>query len=299
MTFDAADVIARARRMTGRSFASRDLVVLPRDGFVLVVLADDLLAYVSTDDDHRRRLATERKVLARIASRVSFAVPRPVGPLDLTGDLDLRVPAPGATGPAHHARIMADPALARDVGTWMGCALAELHAALGPSELDALAVPRPDWPQAPARLARGVDAHLEGATRDAAHEVLRLWHARPPQREVFLHGDFGSHNFAFDSNTGKPTGVFDFHDGGRGPRVVDLALLPSYGEEITLHALAAYGADAPPLDDVRLAHAVKSIAYLAWRAEDPDAHDLRSGRDRSAAVAWAEKSVGAVAGASA
>jgi Ser/Thr protein kinase RdoA (MazF antagonist) len=105
-----------------------------------------------------------------------------------------------------------------------------------------------------------------------------------------VHGDFGSHNFAFDEATGMPVGLFDFHDAGRAPRAVDLKLCPSYGEEALSIALEHYGVSVP-LADVRLAHAVSALAYLAWRAEDPDAHDRGSGRDRAAAIAWANEAV--------
>lgn len=262
---DVSRVVEQARHLTSRSFASRDLVVLERDGFVLVVLAEDLVAYVPTDDVHRLRLATQRKVLARVAPRVSFAVPRPIGPLDLDGDVDLRTPAPGMTGPEHHARLMRDAQLAARAGEWMGRALAELHAALAPSELHALAVPRPTWPLPLADLARNVDARLEGRSRDAAYAAIERWRALPASPDVLVHGDFASHNFAFDSETGLPTGVFDFYDGGRGPRALDFALLPSYGHGVVERAREAYGPDAPAIEEIRLVHAVSAIAYLSTK----------------------------------
>jgi aminoglycoside phosphotransferase (APT) family kinase protein len=270
--------LARIRELTGRSFAERDLVVLPRDGFTLVVLADDLMAYVPTDDTWRVRLATQRRVLARIAPRVSFAVPRPVGPID--ADIDLRTPAPGMTGSAHHDRLMADPVLAARAAEWMGRSLAELHAALTRTELDALAVPRPTWPRPKEELVRDIDAHLEGDLRGAAFRVLLSWYERPAEPDVLVHGDFASHNFAFEATTGMPVGVFDFHDGGRGPRVLDFALLPSYGDAVVDRALARYGPGAPSLEDVRLAHAVSAISYLPFR-------------EKSSAVAWVKSAVSA------
>jgi aminoglycoside phosphotransferase (APT) family kinase protein len=270
--------LARVREITGRSFAERDLVVLPRDGFTLVVLADDLMAYVPTDDVARARLAAQRRMLPRVAARVSFAVPRPVGPIDC--DVDLRVPAPGQSGSAHHERLMSDPNLAARAAEWMGRSLAELHSALTRTELDALAVARPIWPLPHATLVALVDEHLDGSP--AARATLERWRTRPAPPDVLVHGDFASHNFAFDPKTGLPTGLFDFHDGGRGPRVLDFALLPSYGEEVLARAVAAYGAHgepAPPMDEMRLAHAVSAIAYLSTR--------------KSSAIEWVKSAVSA------
>lgn len=277
--------LARVRAITGRSFAERDLVVLRRDDFTLVVLADDLMAYVPANDDARARLALQRRILARVASRVSFAVPRPVGPLD--ADVDLRVPVPGATGAEEAVRFERDPVLALRGCQWMGRALAELHSSLARIELDALAVPRAPWPYLADALPRGVDAHLEVDARRQAHDALRRWRERADDFDVLVHGDFAGHNFAFDRESGMPTGVFDFHGGGRGSRVIDFAYLPSYGDDATRKALDAYGPQAPSLVDVRLAHVIVAISFLGWRAVDPDAHDRTSGRDRAGAVSWA------------
>lgn len=266
--------IARVRELTGRSFAERDLVVLAREGFTLFVLADDLMAYVPTDERTRLRLASQRRMLARVASRVSFAVPRPVGPI--AADVDLRIPAPGMTGRGHRERMMADAELTARAAEWMGRSLAELHGALTSTELDALSVPQPIWPAPRAELTRNVDAHLTGALREAALAVLERWAARPCERDVLVHGDFASYNFAFDAKSGMPTGLFDFHDGGRGPRVLDLALLPSYGDAVLERALAAYGRDAPALADVRLAHAVNAIAYLPFREKSSAVERLKT-----------------------
>ena len=270
--------LARVRRITGRSFAERDMVVLRRDDFAVVVLADDLMAYVPGNE-------IQRRVLARVAPRVSFAVPRPVGPLD--ADIDLRVPAPGMTGSAHHERVMREPELLARTAEWIGRALAELHSALTKTELDSFAVPRAPWPYLEGELERGVDTHLEGTPRERAHEAIRRWRDRLRSPDVLVHGDFASHNFAFDPKSGMPTGVFDFHGGGRGARVIDFAYLPSYGDDALMRARAAYGEHAPSVEDVRLAHAVVALSFLGWRAVDPDAHDRTSGRDRNGAVSWA------------
>ncbi len=287
---DLRDVVRYAERVTRRSFASRDVATLERDGFRLVTLAPDLMAYVAMSESSQSALARQRTILARIAPRLSFPVPRPVGPLVLEGRIDLRVPVKGESGEALHARIMADADHRRRVASWMGRALAELHASLAELELEALSVPH--LSPGTARLQLGVETHLEGAARAEGLETVRRWERRLGELSprALLHGDFGSHNLSFDAASGMPVGVFDFHDMTRGPAFVDLKLLPSYGRDATAAALDAYHeAAAPPIHpaDVALAHAACALDYLAWRAEDPDAHDRKSGRDRARAIAWA------------
>jgi hypothetical protein len=292
-------IVDFASRVTGRAFASRDVVAGERHGFVVVRLANDLMAYVAKDAASRVALATQRRVLARVGQRVTFAMPRPIGAIELEGDVDLRERVVGATGARFHERILRDPTLRARASAWMGETLAELHGALAGIELDTLGVSAPVWPHRLDRLARGIDAHLEGEASERAHALAAAWHARAfdPRRDVYVHGDFGSHNFAFDDASGMPVGVFDFHEAGRAPRAHDLKLLPSYGDDAFAIALDRYAARAKTtLDerDVRIAHAITALAYLAWRAEDPDAHDRGSGRDRAAAIAWANAAVHAL-----
>jgi aminoglycoside phosphotransferase (APT) family kinase protein len=293
---DLDEIWAYARRVTGRSFASRDVAVLERDGFAVVVLAADLMAYVAGTERSRRTLARQRAILARLAPRVSFPLPRPIGSIDLAGPVDLRERVPGGTGPDFHARMMQDDGLRTRTLAWMGAALAELHAALGELELDALGVPRliADG----VRLRRGIEGHLDGLARERALDVVSRWERRLDDRrgDVLLHGDFGSHNFTFDLDTAIPTGVFDFHDLARGPRAADFKLVPSYGSTSASLAVDRYLASSSPsvelsLEDVGLAHAAAALDYLAWRAEDPEAHDAKSGRDRERAVAWVARAV--------
>lgn len=290
MRCDLDAVIAHAQRTTGRSFASRDVVVGERYGFWVVRLAADLMAYVAKDDAAWSNLARQRRVLTRVAQRVSFRLPRPIGRDE--APVDLRERVPGVTGSRFHERLTNDAALRASVAAWMGDVLAELHGALANVELDTLGVDDPVWPHRLDRLLHGIDTHLEGEAREAAHAVARAWHerVRHTRNDVFLHGDFGAHNLAFDEETGLPLGVFDFHDAGRGPRAVDLKLLPSYGDDALGIAMTRYeekSGVALPVAEIRLAHAVTALAYLAWRADDAEAHDRGSGRDRSAAVAWA------------
>jgi aminoglycoside phosphotransferase (APT) family kinase protein len=114
---------------------------------------------------------------------------------------------------------------------------------------------------------------------------------------VVAHGDFGSHNFVFDPVSHEVTGVFDFENACFADRHLDLQYWPSYGEPILAMAMAEYEARSGArlsVPRVRLYHAITAMAFLAWRAEEPAAHDARSGRNLAQALAWVEQAVDSV-----
>lgn len=261
-----------ARRVTGRVFSRS--IVLDRTGFWVLLLDDDVVAYVPKTERRRVALARERRVLARIATRVSFPVPKPIGKLD--APIDVRAMVRGRAG--GEARADAVP--------WMARSLAELHGSLTVLELDAFGV-EPPGPE----VDGGIDSHLDGEDAKRAHAIAAEYKARiverDVRRDVLCHGDFGTHNFTHD-DAGLPNGVFDFHDIVRAPRWFDVRYVPSYGEDALREALAIYRVDER---DVRLAHAGAALESLAWRAHDPDAHDTKSGRDRAGAIAWVKTAI--------
>lgn len=200
MTFDLTSLIAFVHDSTGRGVALREVEVGDRGDMWVARLAADLMAYVPKTEAVAQRLARERRVLTRVAARVSFRLPRPVGK---DGPFDLREPVPGVSGSVHYAPIFADAARRARVLLWMRDVLDDLHAALTVTELDAFGVERPAW--------------SEGVA--------------PSAPDVLLHGDFGVHNVAFDARTGQPSGVFDFHDLARGPRAIDFRWFAQQGDE--------------------------------------------------------------------
>ena len=72
------------------------LLVEPRDERWLVRLPGDRVAWFATTDAGVRRVATERRVLAVLAARCTFGVPRV---LHDGGDFDVRAMVPGLTDP--------------------------------------------------------------------------------------------------------------------------------------------------------------------------------------------------------
>jgi aminoglycoside phosphotransferase (APT) family kinase protein len=259
-------------------------------------LPGERVAHLPPDDASAVRLARERRLLALIAPRVDFAVPRPLGPLD--APLDLRARVPGVSGPAGlaaHFRAIADPARAARLADDFARIAAGLHQALSAAELAALGpAPAPAWPMAAARLA-ALAPSLPGDLAARASEVVARYGGIEvaPADHALVHGDLGSHNFGFD-DAGGVTGLFDFEEAAAGDRHRDFRYLPSYGEPAFPLALAAYATRTgfvPSLERVCLYHAATALSYLAWRADDPADHDRRSGRDGEQALAWADLAV--------
>lgn len=274
---DLPGIVAFARAVAGRSFAERELTIRERDAFTVVELGAELVAFVAHDETARARLAKERRVLARVAPRVSFAVPRPVGAIEGVDPCDLRARVAGATGRVFEERLARDAALAGRIAIWIADALLELHASLTTIELDAFDLDAPEWPFDAGRLRAAASRALEGDDLARAHEICARWDARlaarRPRDDVLLHADFGLHNLTFDAATGTPLGVFDFHDAARGPRAFDLKLLPSYGEAFLNAVLERYAARGPAIDDgdIHLVHAATALSSLATRGGPPNA----------------------------
>ncbi len=65
---------------------------------------------------------------------------------------------------------------------------------------------------------------------------------------VLRHGVFGSGNILYDATDGELTGVIDFGSAGLGDPAVDIAALPTLGQEVLDRALVAYPEAAGYLD---------------------------------------------------
>src|SRR5262245_40441178 len=89
------------------------------------------------DDVGAGRLLAERRLLATLAPRLSFAVPTPIG--DVDGPLDLRRRVPGETGMHLYWSTLEDPDRARAYADDLARVFAELHTALDRDETRALA----------------------------------------------------------------------------------------------------------------------------------------------------------------
>ncbi len=268
------------------SFAAREHRTIVRIG--------DWVAHIPHDDVGVRRLARERRVLEALAGNVAFAIPRALGQAPFRGvEIDVRTWVVGETSPALNARAHASPERSAELGTFMGRALAAMHAVPAPPELEA-----PAWPRPAAALRLGIDAHVSRFEADAlrhAQRFVETWEERTPRAYTHLcHGDFGGHNFAFDARSGRPVGVFDFDDACVAETARDFAHIPAYGEHVWRAVDAAYaaaGGKTPERADVLAVNAAMALSYLAWRADDAAAHDAASGRDAAGALHWVTQSV--------
>lgn len=238
-----------------------------------------MVAFVARDDETRARFLRTRRILARVGPRLSFEVPRPLGPLERIAPCDLRTRTRGAVGDRWRERISADAAHAARVAVVVADMLAGIHGALTGIELDAFGLALPPWPPSGALL-RERAAFADDPI--AAAEVCARWDAwlaaRNPRHDVLLHGDVDLHNVAFDPATGLPLSLFDFHEAGRGPRALDFAAVPTWGPRVLDDVLTRYPREpGVARADVRLAHAARAIAGLS-----PDASDIRRAAARTA-----------------
>jgi hypothetical protein len=124
----------------GERVAPATIAVARRGWRWLVKLPGDRVLFVPVDEHGVRRLLDERRLLATIAPRLSFAVPRPLGAID--APIDLRQGVPGEPGSVRLTdRIVEDDVLAERFADDTARILAELHRALGDEELRTLARP--------------------------------------------------------------------------------------------------------------------------------------------------------------
>jgi aminoglycoside phosphotransferase (APT) family kinase protein len=108
------------------------------------------------------------------------------------------------------------------------------------------------------------------------------------------HGDLGSHNVAFEPKTSEVLGVYDFDTAACVDRHWDFKYLHSYTPPFRQAVLEAYRRHTgiiPDTQRITLYHALTALAYLAWRVDDPEAHDRLSGRDKAGAYRWVRQAV--------
>jgi aminoglycoside phosphotransferase (APT) family kinase protein len=251
-------------------------------------LPGDRMMFVPVDDDGAHRLVGERRLLAEIGPRLSFAVPRPLGAID--GPVDVRQRVRGEPGVGWTHRIAEDVGLAAAFADDLARVLAELHRALDDHELRTLARPvrADEYPLAEPRL-RPVIASLPAEIRGLSHSALDRYAALEPEPDVLVHNDLALHNLAFDPSTLRVAGLFDFEEAARAGRHRDFKYMPSYGPRITERVLDLYRERSGTTIDVarmRLLHFASALSFWAWREADPVGHDRGSGRDRDVALAW-------------
>ena len=62
-------------------------------------------------------------------------------------------------------------------------------------------------------------------------------------------------------------------------------------DDAVLEAYRRHTGLIPDTQRLTLYHALTALAYLAWRVDDPEAHDRLSGRDKAGAYRWVQQAV--------
>ena len=288
-------------RATSLRLAPRDVVLAYHHWRWVAHLPDQRIAFVADTVDARQRLARERQLLRLLADRAHFRVPR-VEWVDPHGNWDIRLKVLGEAGltltyTIHHQRILDEPAIAQRTGQRLGQILGELHSVITPEEARQLAPSEPPLATSIERtrgnMAIGID---DAALTAQVQEVFERFDALEigDDEVVLVHGDLGSHNVAFEPETSEVLGVYDFDTVACVDRHWDFKYLHSYTLPFRQAVLEAYRRHTGIIPDpqrITLYHALTALAYLAWRVDDPEAHDQLSGRDKAGAYWWVQQAV--------
>jgi hypothetical protein len=144
---------------------------------------------------------------------------------------------------------------------------------------------------------RSAAGGIEDATLTAqVREVLARFDALDvgASEVVLVHGDLGSQNLAFAPETSEVLGLYDFEDMACVDRHWDFKYVHSYPAAFRRAVLEAYQDGTGLVLDVgriALYHALAALSFLAWRVEDPEAHDRLSGRDEAGAYRWVRQAI--------
>jgi aminoglycoside phosphotransferase (APT) family kinase protein len=110
---------------------------------------------------------------------------------------------------------------------------------------------------------------------------------------VLIHGDIGSHNFAFDPVTLELRGLFDFEGAAWADRHWDFEYLHSYGPAFQSAVLGRYESLIRVCVSawrIAVYHAAAAISFLACRV-DQEPRDRSFGRNLSEDLNWTSEAV--------
>jgi aminoglycoside phosphotransferase (APT) family kinase protein len=293
-----AEKVCRTLGEAGIVVAADDVRVEPRGGVTVATLRGKCLAWFADDEKGRRRLAVERRVLRLLEAHCSFLAPRIVHE-STDGTFDVRAPVPGVCDPqAVFERASADPQLAARLGQQLATILADQHTRLFATDAATWLPRRPAWPEPGdwirERLPRVTD---DRSLVEAVSRLLARYDAVvvDDADRVLVHGDFGFHNVAFEPDTLRVRGVFDYGDAAWWDRHHDFRylLFDVDRDEMLDAALAVY----EPLVGrtlcrrrIALYNAVSAASFLAFRlGVAPETRCC--GRTLEQDLAWTRKAV--------
>ena len=238
-------------------------------------LPGDLMVLVADNPSARERLGRERRVLARLAERVTAQVP----PIVFASDDDAiqvrRKIAGIQVGGGPEPEIGASPLGVR-LADDLGRTFAEIHTAFSKDERRDVGLKRVHVLPSADALADMFAGRLDDRrARDGLDVTLRHYRdiAVPDHDLVVVHGDPWGGNFAVDETTGALNAIFDFEDIGIDDRNMDLRFLSSFGGDFEQRALARYADTAkaePSRHRILLYHIVSAYEALGLAFEEQD-----------------------------
>jgi len=239
----------------------------------LVSISAGRLAWFAASPEGLRLLALERRVLALLAERCTFPVPRVIHVAQHHG-FDVRIPVSGSCEPwSIYERAVRDPAVARRVGEGIGRILAEQHLRVAASDVVGWLPDRVAWPERSGWIAERLPRVVEDpGLIERVGGLIERYEALPiaDRDRVLVHGDVGFHNLALDPETWSVRGIFDYEAAAWADRHHDFRNLLFHEDRTDLleAALAVYeAATGTTLSRRRIAlyNAALAATYLAYR----------------------------------
>ena len=295
------EFVCEALRSAGVLCSPQDVVLTAREQRWAVSLTGERIAWFPASEPGARRLDIERRVLALLAERCSYQVPRLLFVSER--GFDLRQMVPGLCDPwGLYHRCRTDLNLSRKIGRFIGSMLAEQHVKINEADVTGWLPQRVAWPEPSQwmreRLPHVVDDH---DLIRIMERVIEHYEAVPVDQKdrVLVHGDVGLHNLVFDPHSDTVSGVFDYDSAAWADRHHDFRYLvfDEDREDMLDSALEAYGSATGcqiGRDRVRLYNAACAISFLAFRMDIPP--DQRScGRTLAEDLQWVRKALSKVA----
>jgi hypothetical protein len=273
-----------------------EITIERRDERWAAFLPGDRIAWFPLSARGAEQLALERKVLALIARRCTFQVPRVL--FDSAG-FDVRAIVAGRFDPwGLYVESGKDTALARRLGHAIGGSLIEQHSRITAADVRDWLPEHVAWPEP----RRWIMQRLPGVTPDAAlvsaveRLLVRYEQASLDTKDrVLVHTDLGFHNVVVDPETKELRGIFDYSGAAWADRHHDFRYLVFLrgGEEVFEAAREVYEAAMNlRLDQTRvwLYNAACAASFLAYR-HGVAAEEKWCGRTLSEDLAWVRASL--------
>jgi aminoglycoside phosphotransferase (APT) family kinase protein len=270
----------------------------------LVRLPEQRVAWFAASQMGRDTLVADRSVLRMIETRCDFRAPR-ILVEHSSGDFDVRAMVPGTSDPvALFNAASGSPTIARQIGTQIGSMVEELHTKIAVADIENLIQRKiqhkPDFPESRAwileRLPRVIDDRAFIAKSD---DVLRRCESLRIDDEdrVLIHGDLGMHALAYDPDSFRINGLFDFEGAACADRHHDFRYL-ILGNSTTMldAALSEYESITHCIlnrDRILLYHAACALSYLAFRVGHAPEEES-CGRTLEGDLKWSREAVGAI-----